>query len=117
MLQTFDKAIKLHQTACFYNELRGYPYIFCTFLLFLRIKLTNILNYYLYLPQQKTVSSAISIHNTTGFNGYRDTIRIKRGKPLGNLVGIYELFTLQHLWKNCEGSCRFSCSVASRYYV
>ena len=55
MLQTFDKAIKLHQTACFYNELRGYPYIFCTFLLFLRIKLTNILNYYLYLPQQKTV--------------------------------------------------------------
>lgn len=31
MLQTFDKAIKLHQTACFYNELRGYPYIFCTF--------------------------------------------------------------------------------------
>ena len=50
MLQTFDKAIKLHQTACFYNELRGYPYIFCTFLLFLRIKLTNILNYYLYLP-------------------------------------------------------------------
>ena len=52
MLQTFDKAIKLHQTACFYNELRGYPYIFCTFLLFLRIKLTNILNYYLYLPQQ-----------------------------------------------------------------
>lgn len=63
MLQTFDKAIKLHQTACFYNELRGYPYIFCTFLLFLRIKLTNILNYYLYLPQQKTVSSAISIHN------------------------------------------------------
>ena len=63
MLQTFDKAIKLHQTACFYNELRGYPYIFCTFLLFLRIKLTNILNYYLYLPQQKTVSSAISINS------------------------------------------------------
>ena len=67
MLQTFDKAIKLHQTACFYNELRGYPYIFCTFLLFLRIKLTNILNYYLYLPQQKTVSSAISI--ISGCNG------------------------------------------------
>jgi predicted ABC-type ATPase len=66
MLQTFDKAIKLHQTACFYNELRGYPYIFCTFLLFLRIKLTNILNYYLYLPQQKTVSSAISISGCNG---------------------------------------------------
>lgn len=57
------KPLNYHQTACFYNELRGYPYIFCTFLLFLRIKLTNILNYYLYLPQQKTVSSAISIHN------------------------------------------------------
>ena len=33
MLQTFDKAIKLHQTACFYNELRGYPYISFTKLL------------------------------------------------------------------------------------
>ena len=63
MLQTFDKAIKLHQTACFYNELRGYPYIFCTFLLFLRIKLTNILNYYLYLPCQKAANSAIFIYN------------------------------------------------------
>ncbi|RDU50812.1 hypothetical protein DWU89_02140 [Parabacteroides acidifaciens] len=63
MLQPIDKAIKLHQTACFYNELEGYAYIFCTFLLFLRIKLTNILNYSLYLPQQKTVSSAIFIHD------------------------------------------------------
>ena len=63
MLQTFDKAIKLHQTASYYNEQRGYPYIFCTFLLLLRIKITNILNYNQYLPQQKTVSSAISIHN------------------------------------------------------
>ena len=31
MLQTFDKAIKLHQTACFYNELRGFLHIFTIF--------------------------------------------------------------------------------------
>ena len=69
MLQTFDKAIKLHQTACFYNELRGYPYIFCTFLLFLRIKLTNILNYYLYMNQTKTypTKTAVKVNGTLIF--------------------------------------------------
>ncbi|RGP17942.1 hypothetical protein DXB27_00465 [Parabacteroides gordonii] len=45
------------------NETRGYSYKFCTFLLFLRNKLYNVLNYYLYLPCQKAANSAIFIYN------------------------------------------------------